>query len=161
DGERVVARVRAWLGLSGLGSAHTPRSTEGAHWDSEGRHSDEMIAFADVDRLRSVIARDVKKERVHWLWHGRIPLGAITLLDGDPGLGKSLITIDLAARVATGRKMPFDEALEGGPAGVVLLSEEDDLAATICPRLEMAAADMNRVEIVCGMDEIDPGTGRV
>ncbi len=52
-------------------------------------------------RVRSVAYNTVEVKEVAWLWQGRIPLGAITLLDGDPGLGKSLLTLDLAARVTS------------------------------------------------------------
>ena len=48
----------------------------------------------------------VKAEQQGWLWPNRIPLGAITLLEGDPGQGKSTITYDLAARVSSGRPLP-------------------------------------------------------
>gem|GEM_PF-4733526 len=56
---------------------------------------------------------EVVPQRLHWLWRGRIPLGALTLLEGDPGLGKALLTIDLIARLTTGRLMPASsETLE-------------------------------------------------
>ncbi|WIG61809.1 MAG: hypothetical protein OJF49_004558 [Ktedonobacterales bacterium] len=41
----------------------------------------------------------LQPEKHEWLWPGRIPMGAITILDGDPGLGKSLVALDLIARV--------------------------------------------------------------
>ena len=56
----------------------------------------------DVGTLLS----DVVEESVEWLWEGRIPLGKLTVIDGDPGTGKSALTTDLAARVSTGREMP-------------------------------------------------------
>lgn len=91
----------------------------------------------------------VKPERVAWLWHGRIPLGKLTILDGDPGLGKSVLTMDIAARVSAGEPMPFDAQGEPGegrkPAGVVLLTAEDGLADTVYPRLEAAGADLERI----------------
>jgi hypothetical protein len=66
-------------------------------------------------------------------WDQRTPLGKITLLDGDPGLGKSLVSIDLAARLTRGRRMPDGSAsLEGD---VVMMSAEDGLGDTIRPRL--------------------------
>jgi hypothetical protein len=71
----------------------------------------------------------------------------LTVLDGDPGLGKSTLTLDLAARVSTGRAMP-DGSASRSPVGVVLLSAEDDLARTIRPRLEAADADLDRVATV-------------
>src|SRR5262249_22263555 len=84
---------------------------------------------------------------VSWLWTGWIPRGALTILDGDPGLGKSTITIDLAARTSRGWLMPPGpgpvEGAEG--AGVLLLKAEDDPARTIRPRLDAAGADPSMV----------------
>jgi hypothetical protein len=54
-------------------------------------------------------AADVATAPVEWLWPGRIPIGKVTLLVGDPGLGKSLIALDLAARVSTGAAWPDEE----------------------------------------------------
>src|SRR5262249_60590266 len=85
---------------------------------------------------------DVTPKPVDWLWPDYIPLGKITVLDGDPGLGKSLLTLDIAARTSTARAMPdgtVGDCTE--PAGVVLLSAEDDPADTLRPRLEAAGAD--------------------
>jgi hypothetical protein len=96
---------------------------------------------------------------IRWLWPGRIPLGALTLLAGDPGVGKSLLTLDLAARVSRGAPWP-DQAPAGetvpsaavsnpqlahSPGSVLLLTAEDDLADTIRPRLEAAGADCSRI----------------
>jgi hypothetical protein len=89
---------------------------------------------------------DVKPETVKWLWADRIPLGKLTILDGDPGLGKSLITCDIAARVSTHSPMPDGTANTlDGPAGVLFLSAEDGLADTIRPRLDAAEADPSRI----------------
>lgn len=90
---------------------------------------------------------DVKSKSVQWLWHGRIPLGKITVLDGDPGLGKSTVTLDLASRISLGQSMPGDETPRE-PAGVVLLSAEDDPADTIRPRLEATGADLERISTI-------------
>jgi len=95
--------------------------------------------------------RDVTPMPVEWLWVGRIPLGMLTLLDGDPGLGKSTLTLDLAARVSTGGAMP--DGFGGGvPSGAVVLSAEDDLARTVRPRLDVAGADVSRVATVAIQD---------
>src|SRR5262245_4712530 len=95
-----------------------------------------------------VLLSSVQPERVEWLWPGRIPLGKLTIIDGDPGLGKSVLTLDLAARVTRGQAMPCEPREPGEecePAGVVLLSAEDGLADTIRPRLEAAGAHVDRV----------------
>jgi hypothetical protein len=84
---------------------------------------------------------------VDWLWQGYIPAGMLTILDGDPGIGKSTLTDDLAARASSGRTMP-DGSPGHPPAGVVLLSAEDDPARTIRPRLEAAGADLDRIVLL-------------
>lgn len=91
-----------------------------------------------------VLLSEVQPERVSWLWSGRLPLGKLTVLDGDPGKGKSTLTLDLAARLSRGDAMP-DGSGGGTPAGVVILSGEDGLADTIVPRLIAAGADLSRV----------------
>jgi RecA-family ATPase len=73
------------------------------------------------------------------LWEGRIPLGAITVLAGDPGLGKSLLSLRLAADLTHGR------LIHGQAGNALLLTAEDALAYTVRPRLEAAGADLTRV----------------
>jgi len=87
---------------------------------------------------------DVTPEEVVWLWKDRIPCAKLTLLEGDPDVGKSLIAYDLAARVSAGHPMPLDTAPHE-PAGVVILSAEDGPGDTIRPRLEAAGADVRRI----------------
>lgn len=89
---------------------------------------------------------DVTTSSVRWLWRDRIPRGKLTVVDGDPGLGKSLLTLDIAARVSAARSMPDGTRSDfAEPAGVVLLTAEDDPADTIRPRLEVAGADCSQV----------------
>ena len=90
---------------------------------------------APTATVRTVRVADVKPERVKWLWVGRVPRGMITLVDGDPGLGKSTMTLDLAARVSRGRAvMPYDaHDLNRAPADVILMTAEDNIATTIRP----------------------------
>ena len=102
-----------------------------------------------VDYRRDVPAltllADVRPEPVRWLWPGRIPLGKLTVLDGNPGLGKSPISLDIAARVSTGRPMPDGPSGLCEPRGVVLLTCEDDLSDTVRPRLDAAGAYAARI----------------
>lgn len=93
---------------------------------------------------RVLVMASVKPERVSWTWRGYIPAGKVTVLDGDPGLGKSTMTLDLAARISRGDRMP-DGTPGPAAAGVVILSAEDGLADTIRPRLEAAGADLAKV----------------
>lgn len=87
---------------------------------------------------------DVTRERVHWLWAGRIPLGKLTIIEGDPELAKSTVTLDLAARLSTHRPMPDGHRLDQ-PGGALLVCAEDDVADTIVPRLLAHHADLTRI----------------
>lgn len=89
---------------------------------------------------------DVQTEEVEWLWAGRVPFGKITVLDGDPGLGKSTLTLDLAARLSVGGEMPNEGEID--PSDVLILSAEDGIGDTIRPRLEAAGADMARIHAI-------------
>ena len=99
-------------------------------------------------QLRRFNMADIEPESVTWLWPGRIAQGKFTLIDGDPGEGKSLITIDLAARLSTGRPMPGESAAPQGPQKTLFLCCEDDLADTIAPRLDAAEAERKHVEVI-------------
>ncbi len=114
-----------------------------ADWERAGR---EVKLVGRRTRARLVQLRDVRPEEVRWVWWGRVPLGKLTILDGDPGLGKSTIALDLAARISRGDPMPGESAGElAGPAGAVLLTAEDGLADTVRPRLDAAGADTERI----------------
>ena len=93
----------------------------------------------------------VERETLQWLWPGRIPLGKLTLLAGDPGLGKSFVTLDIAARVSSGEPWPDLPLLKQTPASVLLFNAEDDLADTIAPRLDKAGADDRNIVAVEGV----------
>src|SRR5579884_3401293 len=83
---------------------------------------------------------------VAWLWPGRLALGKLAILDGDPGLGKSLVTLDLCARLSTGR--PFPDSSPGpGPGSAIILNGEDAADDTLVPRLRALGADLGRVFI--------------
>jgi AAA domain len=89
-----------------------------------------------------VLVGDVDRERVTWLWPSRIPRGKVSVLDGDPGTGKSTLTLTVAAKVTTGS--PFPDGARPERGDVILLNAEDDVGDTIRPRLEAAGADLTR-----------------
>jgi len=96
----------------------------------------------------------VAAKPVTWLWPGRIACGKVTLIAGDPGLGKSQITAALAGIVTTGGAWPVDGARS--PQGAVLfLSAEDDAADTIRPRLEAVGAELSRCVVVDAILDTD------
>lgn len=110
------------------------------------------MAAGEMERAGGVLVNlgDVEAQPVRWLWPGRIPLGKPSLVAGDPNIGKSMITTDIAARESRGAAWP-DGAANDGPGGVVVLTAEDDLADTVVPRLLAAGADMDRVRALAAV----------
>lgn len=101
----------------------------------------------------------VEEQPVEWLWEHRIPVGALTILAGNAGIGKSTLGLELAARVTRGQvaslpgNEPADEAAV--EANVMLITTEDHIAMTVKPRLRVAGADLERVQVLppdCGFD---------
>ena len=115
-------------------------------WLELGHSADELRALIEIaakDTAPAVLGvslADVEVEEFSWLWHGRLALGKITMADGNPDLGKSLFTLDLAARIAMGKPMPDGSPGLDAPAGVVIICGEDGLADTVKPRLLAAGA---------------------
>ncbi len=93
-------------------------------------------------RLVAVRAADIKPRRQKWLVPDRIPLGALTLIGGREGAGKSVICIDYVARVTRGQ---LDGEFKGQPRGAIYFATEDDRETVIVPRLMAARADLDRV----------------
>ena len=79
-----------------------------------------------------------------WFWPGRLALGKLAILDGDPGLGKSLVALDLCARLSTGRAFPDGRPCPGS-GNALVLNGEDGVEDTIRPRLQALGADLERV----------------
>ena len=95
---------------------------------------------------------EVASQPVEWLWRGRIPRAKVSLLTGDPGLGKTSLTIDIAARVTTGTAFPDGSTCPKGR--VLFYSLEDAVADTLKPRAVAAGADVNL------LTEVGPVTRR-
>jgi hypothetical protein len=94
---------------------------------------------------------DLESRPIAWLWPGRLALGKLAMLDGDPGLGKSLVTLDLCARLSRGR--PFPDGTAGPDCSAALvLNGEDSAADTIRPRLQALDADLKRVFVLHAED---------
>lgn len=106
-------------------------------------------ASAPVEAIYAQRASEVETRPVEWLWNPYIPRGKLAAFDGLPGLGKSSITLDLAARVTTGRPMP--DGRPGVEGDVVMVSYEDDAADTIVPRFLAAGGNPERLHLVDGV----------
>ena len=87
--------------------------------------------------------------RVEWLWEPFLARGKLSILDGDPGVGKSLLAVDLAARLSRGGPLP-DGTPVGRPHVTLFLNAEDSVHDTIRPRAEAAGADLDRLLIGIG-----------
>jgi putative DNA primase/helicase len=104
----------------------------------------------DAGCLVTRCVADIDAQPVRWLWPKRIARGKLSMLAGNPGLGKSQVTASIAAIVTTGGGWPVDhQACQQGD--VLFLSAEDDPADTLRPRLEAAGADLRRVHVVDGV----------
>ncbi len=108
-------------------------------------------------RLRYVRMSAVDPEDVFWLWEPYIPAGKITLLEGDPGCGKTWVALAIASAVSTGAAFPDPEngrcVYRRAPANVIYLSAEDGPADTLRPRLDTVKADVSRVYVVTGTQD--------
>lgn len=123
-------------------------SNDGNDFSPHSHDLDSSEATPAGTRLRLTRLSDVKSEPVSWLWPGRFAIGKVTLVVGDPGKGKSLLTLDMAARVSRGDTWPDRQPERREPGGVLLLSAEDSLSDTVRPRLEAAGANMDRITAI-------------
>ena len=99
------------------------------------------------DEFRYEYFSSVKQKDVDWLWYPYIPYGKLTVLQGDPGEGKSTFMLNTAALLTRGKPMP-DGFPISGPQTVVYQCSEDDVADTIKPRLIAAGADCDRIAYI-------------
>lgn len=97
--------------------------------------------------LKLICMDDVEAKEVEWLWYPYIPYGKLTIVQGDPGEGKTTMVLQLAALLSKGEKLPCDEK-ERTPVNVIYQTAEDGLADTVKPRLEAAGADCSRVLVI-------------
>jgi hypothetical protein len=135
--------VSDWLDNGGTLDELKARVASAQRWTpppvSIPETTDQSVIHSGAVRLS-----DVAAEAVDWLWLGRLGRGKLTLIDGDPGLGKSLLTLDFSARLTMGATWP--DGLPCAVSGsVLLMGAEDGLADTVRPRLDAAGADVHRV----------------
>lgn len=107
------------------------------------------------DTAVTVCMASVKAEPLRWLWAPRFALGKLSIIAGDPGLGKSMLTASMSAHVSTGRAWPDGGACPTG--SVVLVSAEDDPADTIRPRLDAAGANVNAIHYLQAINDRQRG----
>jgi hypothetical protein len=123
-GERVAGCLQKWLALNIVVNERNLEAIEG-------------------DSIKLICLADVKPEKVDFLWHPYIPKGKLTLIEGDPGVGKSWLTCALATATAAGDGP--SGWMQNKPGNVLMLSVEDGLADTIRPRLDAMGANVKRI----------------
>lgn len=101
-----------------------------------------VIAGANVVRIA-----DVQEEPLFWLWPSWMPLGGLVCVDGDGGVGKSTMLVDIASRITNGWPMPDGSRPTGfsGPQNAMMIACEDMLNQVIKPRVTAANADEKRM----------------
>lgn len=107
--------------------------------------------------LKMIRMSEVQSQEIEWLWYPFIPYGKLTIIQGDPGDGKTTMVLNLAAKLSKGEAL--DENMKvTEPANVIYQTAEDGLADTVKPRLELAGADCERIIVI---DESDKSLSMV
>lgn len=105
-----------------------------------------------VGRNGLIRSADIVPCEVRWLWDGWVPLGELTVIDGDPGSGKSQLTLDIAARLSRGWLMPpcprKPDHPPRTPGSSIILTTEDAADTVIRPRLDALHADCDRIMLL-------------
>jgi len=120
--------------------------------DGAGPSADQQNPKSEIQHLISRCAADIPPEKINWLWPGRLARGKHTCIAGEPGTGKSQLSIAIIAAVTTGGEWPCGEGRS--PLGnVIILNAEDGAADTIVPRALAAGADLKRIHIVSAVND--------
>ena len=112
--------------------------------------------------LEIVKASDIEPKEVKWLWYPYIPFGKVTLLQGDPGDGKSKFMLSLAALLSKGEHLPFADEEEREPITIIYQTTEDDADDTVVPRFNSAGGNGdNLIFIKEDMKSLSFGDNRI
>ena len=104
-----------------------------------------------MTELKLINLEEIEVKEIEWLWYPYIPFGKITIIQGDPGDGKTTLALRLSAMLTTGENLPEDDTPRI-PINVIYQTAEDGIADTVKPRLLDAGADCTKVKII---DETD------
>ena len=102
------------------------------------------------DSVKIIRMSDVELTPVEWLWKPYLPFGKLSVLQGNPGEGKTYFAMHLAAACTNGKPLPNMERME--PFNVIYQTAEDGLGDTVKPRLVEAGADLDRVLVIDDSD---------
>lgn len=97
--------------------------------------------------LRLIRMSEVQSQEIEWLWFPFIPYGKLTIIQGDPGDGKTTLVLNIAAKLSNG--IGLDKNMElSEPMNIIYQTAEDGLADTVKPRLELAGANCERIAVI-------------
>ena len=102
------------------------------------------------ETVKIIRMSDVELTPVEWLWKPYLPFGKLSVLQGNPGEGKTYFAMHLAAACTNGKLLPNMERME--PFNVIYQTAEDGLGDTVKPRLIEAGADLDRVLVIDDSD---------
>jgi predicted ATP-dependent serine protease len=97
--------------------------------------------------LKMIKMSEVQSQEVEWLWYPFIPYGKLTIIQGDPGDGKTTLVLNIAAKLSKGEGLDSEMKLQE-PVNVIYQTAEDGLSDTVKPRLELAGADCERISVI-------------
>lgn len=101
--------------------------------------------------LKMIRMSEIQSQEIDWLWYPFIPYGKLTIVQGDPGDGKTTMVLNIAAKLSKGEGLEENMKVPE-PMNIIYQTAEDGLADTVKPRLESAGADCERVLVI---DESD------
>ena len=100
-----------------------------------------------TQELNLIKMSEIQSEEIEWLWYPFIPYGKLTIIQGDPGDGKTTLSLNIAAKLSKGESL--DEEMKiSEPINIIYQTAEDGLADTVKPRLELADADCERILVI-------------
>lgn len=100
-----------------------------------------------TQELKIIKMSDIQTEEIEWLWYPYIPYGKLTIIQGDPGDGKTTLALNIASKLSRGEILDQEMKIIE-PINIIYQTAEDGLADTVKPRLEIAGADCERVLVI-------------
>ena len=104
---------------------------------------DDPLGDDDADGIVFETFSEITAKAIDWIWPGRVAVGKLTVIAGDPGKGKSFLSLDIAARLSTGS--PFPDGHTPTVGTTLLITDEDDSEDTIKPRLLALNANTSKI----------------
>ena len=130
-------------------ATHYPYLTESLFFLGSSKMT--RLVLREKAEVVGISYADIRIESIEWLWEGKIPLGQISMLVSDPGVGKSTLSLLWAAHVSQGR--PWPDGADCPIGTTWLITTEDHPNAIIKPRLVAAGAELEKVMCFKGLEK--------